>query len=167
MTSSKTYIGIDPGKHGAVAVLHPDHSGFVWDFELKKVSNNSRCETRLDGLAFRKMISQVRGVVVLEKTHGYGTKKKMDVFSMGETRGVILGILDGCRIPVIEVTPQQWKKHFGLQQDKVVSDRDRKEAGRQLALRLLPQFKEHLSRKRDHDRADALLIALYAKEKGL
>jgi hypothetical protein len=57
------------------------------------------------------------------------------------------------------VTPSRWKRHHGI-----LGSADGKEAGRALALRLFPASAETFSRKKDHNRSDAALIARWAAE---
>ena len=61
-------------------------------------------------------------------------------------------------IPYKLVVPQSWKRHFNLRG----SD---KEAARKLAVRLVPCYDPLLSKKKDHNKSDALLIAIYGAQK--
>jgi hypothetical protein len=76
------------------------------------------------------------------------------VFKFGCAYGSILGILAALKIRTILVSPTVWKRHFALDSDK--------EKSRALALRTFAKTPEHFSRKRDHGRAEAALLALYS-----
>ena len=69
--------------------------------------------------------------------------------------GLIRGVLAGAGVPIISVTPAKWKKHFSLNNDA--------EKSRALAIRRFPGM-DTLARKKDHGRAEALLIALWKLE---
>jgi crossover junction endodeoxyribonuclease RuvC len=65
------------------------------------------------------------------------------------------GVVSALGIQTHLVAPSRWKKHFRLSADK--------DEARGLALRLWPNS-EHFSRKKDHGRAEAALIARYGAE---
>ena len=161
----KIYIGIDPGVTGAIVRIYHDDSFHVIDLPVLTETVGKRRETRIDGLALWKLIPQIRSTVVLEKTqavhggHGLNTQANT-TFSMGQTRGLVLSVLDICRMPRVDVTPQQWKKYFGL----IGCDKD---ASIERALALCPALREFLYLKKHHNRAEAWLLARYGKEKGL
>jgi len=167
---NKIYIGIDPGKQGFIAILHDDDSGFLEELPFKPVPNGSRNETRIDGRKFRKMIPSIRSTVILEKTQSYGVRPHT-MFDMGQTRGIIVGILDDCMMPLIEVTPQQWKKHFGLPQGrepgetKAEARKRAKKASIALAKKMFPRFAKQIGE--NDNKAEALLLARYGKDLGL
>jgi len=154
---NKIYIGIDPGVTGAIAILHDDDSGFLEKLPTRRVPNKSRREKRIDGREFYKLIPKIRSTVVLEKTQPM-RDSAMTAFSMGQSRGILYGILDACMMPVFDVTPQQWKKHFGL----IGKGKD---ASIAKAVELYPRWKERIGR--NHNLAEALLLARYGKDLGL
>ena len=67
------------------------------------------------------------------------------------------GICHGLGISVVKVRPQAWKKYFNFKKGK--------DESRVRALERYPQLVDVLKRKKDHNRADALFIALYGFEK--
>ena len=74
-------------------------------------------------------------------------------FKFGAPYGAVLGVLAALKIQTHLVAPAAWKKHFRLDSDK--------EKSRALALRTFAASPEHFSRKKDHNRAEAALLALY------
>lgn len=74
-------------------------------------------------------------------------------FLYGRAVGALEAIVQGLMIPMTLVTPQTWKRACELPADK--------EASRVLALKTFPGVAEHLARKGDHGRAEAILIAYY------
>jgi crossover junction endodeoxyribonuclease RuvC len=77
-------------------------------------------------------------------------------FRFGVAYGAVLGILGALTVPFHLVSPTVWKKHFHLSKDK--------DASRALALRRFPACAQHFERKKDHNRAEAALLALYGYE---
>jgi crossover junction endodeoxyribonuclease RuvC len=77
------------------------------------------------------------------------------MFSFGRTFGALQMALVAVNIPHTIVTAQAWKKAAGI---PTGAD---KEAGRRRALQLFPGEAAHLARKRDHARADAMLLACF------
>lgn len=93
----------------------------------------------------------------IEKVGAMPGQGVTSMFSFGYGFGVWMGILAALKIPHTLVTPQAWKKEMFAGYDK---DTD----SRVIARRLFPvQTEESLSRKKDHGRADALLIAEYGR----
>jgi len=169
----KIYVGVDPGVTGAVAFLQ-DGDTRIADIPVLTVPNGNRKETMIDARELASMIqntilsmnhdyqlipNKYEIIVVLEKTQPM-KDSAMTAFSMGQTRGIIIAVAALMEIPIINVTPQKWKKHFGLLNCE-------KDASRTLAMERFPLLRDQLRRKKDHDRAEAVLIALYGKELNL
>ena len=81
-------------------------------------------------------------------------------FNFGKGAGMWLGILAGMGIPYAEVHPTTWKGRMLRDQGKG------KDASRVKALAVWPQTAKSLARKKDHGRADALLMAAYGRITG-
>lgn len=157
-------MGIDPGITGGFAAICSTHI-LVDDLPVLTEANGKRKEKALDAnelykkvCAFRDMPPQlralgVRTVVYVERTHAM-KDSAMTAFSMGQSRGIILAVLAIAGVSFVQVDPQKWKKFHGL----IGCDKD---ASRTLAIQKYPQMREFLERKKDHNRAEALLIADY------
>jgi hypothetical protein len=74
-------------------------------------------------------------------------------FKFGMVYGAVLGVLATLKIQTYLVAPSVWKRHFRLDSDK--------EKARNAALRVFAKTPKHFSRKRDHNRAEASLIAVF------
>ena len=165
------YIGIDPGSSGAVAVIDGDtglvHS--VWNFPTtikangKKIINTIELYWNLDELA--DIENDL--IIVSEQVNSRKGNDMPSVFTFGVTCGRIWGICEMFVENVVYVSPQKWKKYFGIIKSKEQTPTEAKEMSRQKALELHPEAEEYLKRKKDHDRAEALLIARYAWENKL
>ena len=94
------------------------------------------------------------GRAYLERVNAFPGQGVGSMFSLGMSFWGAAGVLAACGIPCQLVAPQDWKRHFGLEKDKADS--------LALARRYFPNI--DLSRKKDHGRAEALLIARYGAE---
>jgi len=151
-------VGIDPGLKGAVAILNLENK-MNWVFNIpihprgdikgKNEVNFRELYLHLEPLSL--IHDDVR--VYLESVHAMPGQGVTSMFSMGHTFGGIRGVIASLGFPVELISPQKWKKHFGLNKDKELS--------RSLAIKHFPDMAGDLKRKKDSDRAEALLIALY------
>jgi crossover junction endodeoxyribonuclease RuvC len=76
------------------------------------------------------------------------------MFNFGQSFGVIKGICAALNLPIYFVRPTKWKKHFNL-------IKTNKDASRTKVIEAYPEISNKLHRKKDSNRADAILIALY------
>ena len=81
------------------------------------------------------------------------------MFNFGQTFGAIKGITAALNLPIYFVRPSKWKKHFDL----IKSSKD---ASRTKAIEIYPSLAEKLSKKKDVNKSDAILIARYFSETG-
>jgi crossover junction endodeoxyribonuclease RuvC len=79
------------------------------------------------------------------------------MFNFGQSFGVIKGICSALRLPINFIRPTKWKKHYNL----IGSDKD---ASRTKVIELFPDISSKISRKKDSNKADAILIAKYFEE---
>jgi crossover junction endodeoxyribonuclease RuvC len=144
-------LGIDPGISGAIAFYFPGIPSRVCAEDVPVAAG----EINAAGLAerIRKMRPDVAIVERVSSRPGQGVRS---TFKFGAAYGVVCGVLATLEIRCHRVSPAVWKRHFKLPADK--------EASRALALRLFPATAEHFSRKKDHGRAEAALIARYGSE---
>jgi crossover junction endodeoxyribonuclease RuvC len=164
---SKIYIGIDPGVTGALGVIFPDTwKNKVIDMPTISVANGRRKESRAWGKALFDIIdmidmkrNDVPVMAIIERTHPM-KDSAMTAFSMGMSLIAAIDAVEIACIPYIMVNPSAWKKHFKLTK----CDKD---ASRTLAIQRFPELTDQLKLKKHHNRAEALLLALYGKEAGL
>jgi crossover junction endodeoxyribonuclease RuvC len=143
----KVYIGIDPGQTGAIAFIIAG-TARVYDFDDG------------DALSFLKKLwlADEPTKAVIEKVGSMPGQGVSSTFKFGTNFGTWIGRLEALEIPFDFVTPQKWKKAMFDSMPKG----DTKEMSRNRALRLFPHMAESLKRKKDHNRAEALLLAQYA-----
>ena len=79
------------------------------------------------------------------------------MFNFGQSFGILKGICSAMQLSVYFVRPAKWKKYFNL----INSEKD---ASRTKAIEIFPYFASKLSRKKDSNKADAILIASFFYE---
>tara|TARA_Y100000590_G_scaffold408261_1_gene499201 strand:+ start:219 stop:701 length:483 start_codon:yes stop_codon:yes gene_type:complete len=151
-------FGIDPGVSGAISIL-----------ENKKVIEIYDMPTMIDGKKNKKQVngSQVSNiikerlnnnnkeiVVVVEHVNAMPGQGVTSMFNFGQSFGVIKGICSALSIPIYFVRPTKWKKYFNL-------IKTNKDASRTKVIEVYPEISSKLSRKKDSNKADAILIARY------
>lgn len=145
------YIGIDPGAKGAMALLY-DNSRVPEIIPFNK-------EEYIDRLRLL-FYEEAPCVCCIEAVHSISGQGIASSFRFGESYGWLLGMLDTLCIPYQPITPQKWKKEFGLTADKAKSV--------EVCKQLFPGIKllrTDRSRKEDDNIAEAVLLSLYAKRK--
>ena len=155
--SKQLIVGIDPGLSGALAILDHDDVLLLEDLPTVQFSD-ARIKHRLDGVGLTAMLKPYAVDVLLaivEKVAARPGEAPSGAFSFGYSSGVIAGVLGALQIPITTVQPAVWKKAMGLGSSKDLS--------RARALELFPAMADKLARKKDHDRAEALLMAEWGR----
>lgn len=150
-------IGIDPGMSGAVAVLADGEPLSVFDMPRNDDEVDAGALAEELRLIFRDhpgahvsaCIESVNAAPINGRRQG-----TTSMFNFGQSYGKAKAVIEVLRIPCAFVVPSKWKRDFGI------AGEDKDEA-RQLAIRRFPSAKQWLGRKKDHGRADALLLALW------
>jgi len=93
-------------------------------------------------------------IVVVEHVNAMPGQGVTSMFNFGQSFGVIKGICAALGLPIYFVRPTKWKKHFNL-------IKTNKDASRTKVIEAYPELSSKLYRKKDSNRADAILIALY------
>lgn len=149
------FIGVDPGFSGAVATILEDGTLEVEDMPtLKNVKG--KVEIDLHGLYSVLHPEGFECFAVVEQVGAMPGQGVTSMFRFGQSYGAIQMAVAAHKIPVAYVTPVRWKKHFGLTRGKDVS--------RGLAMQRFPDRADWFKRVKDDGRAEAALLALYAKE---
>jgi Holliday junction resolvasome RuvABC endonuclease subunit len=149
------FCGIDPGLTGALAFLNTtDATLSIYDMPTVKVITGDSTRTRMEP----EKLSFIFGfekpdAVLIEKVHSTPNDGHVGAFTFGKATGLVIGVMCGMAIPWSETTPGKWKKDM-----RVPADKDKAVT---VATRLFPACKRFWTRKMDHGRAEAALIALY------
>ena len=144
--------GIDPGATGAIA-FRDLTTGHVVVFDLPTLAKLHGKGRILDGAAFASLVmSHKPTLAIIENQHAMPGQGVSSVFNLGLMYGGLFTALQILAVPIREVSPATWKKAAGLN-GKV------KEVSRALAINWHPEAAECLARKKDHNRAEAILIS--------
>ncbi|CAM8964524.1 unnamed protein product [Rhodiola kirilowii] len=161
--ASNLVIGIDPDLSGALAVLRTDSAGCsaeVFDSPTLKVLVGSRVRRRLDANSIVKLLRSFGApfgtTAYIEQSIPFPQDGKQGWWSGGFGYGLWIGVLVASGFSVIPVSSLMWKNEYELSGSQMCKDDSRK-----LASTLFPSLSEQLKRKKDHGRAEALLIAAY------
>jgi len=155
MSQKPLTIGIDPGLHGAVAVHDGERIVLLEDMPTVQFSN-ARIKHRVDGAMLASLIAPYAAdcrVAVVERVAARPGEAASGAFCFGFTSGCILGVLGALRVPVTLPMPVTWKRAMKLGKDKNLS--------RSRAIELYPDLADQLKRIKDHDRAEAVLLATW------
>ena len=147
------YIGIDPGKTGAVAILNAYHDTQLIDAYKCPMLGKAYDEKRMATL-LRPLTDEPR-FAILEKVHSMPKQGAVSGFNFGMGFGIWRGILSALEIPYELITPQKWKKEFSLIGKE-------KRASTDVAQRLYPKF-HFPTTLAGTGISDAVLMAEYGK----
>ena len=95
--------------------------------------------------------------VIIEQVSAMPGQGVTSMFNFGQSYGILKGICSAMQLPMYFVRPAKWKKYFNL----INSEKD---ASRTKAIEIFPYFAPQLSRKKDSNKADAILIASFYYE---
>lgn len=145
-------MGVDPGSvSAAYAIL--DDTG-----EWRDVDDVPVVDRMVDASEFSRIVGFWNPrEAIIERVSAMPKQGIASAFRFGWGVGLLRGVLLANGVSLYEVAPTKWKKHFGLNSEA--------EKSRELAIRYWPGCQK-LSRKKDHGRAEALLLARYHRETG-
>jgi len=150
-------IGIDPGISGAVCIL--ENKKIIEIYDTPTMIDGKKNKRQVNGAQISNIIKSMlcknkEVVVVVEHVNAMPGQGVTSMFNFGQSFGVIKGICAALALPISFVRPTKWKKHYNLINTN-------KDASRTKAIELYPKNSGDLSRKKDSNRADAILIARY------
>ena len=153
-------IGIDPGLSGGIAIL--DDNKVKDLFDMPVMSDGKKNKRQLNSALLVKLIKDnIKNledtIMVVEQVNAMPGQGVTSMFNFGQTFGAIKGICAALGLPIFFVRPAKWKKHFEL----INSSKD---ASRTKAIEMYPSISEQLSKKKDVNKSDAILIARYYSE---
>lgn len=150
-------LAIDPGLSGSIALFNPT-TRHIDVYDMPTItSKNGRPETNLHQLATMLRITETgRHLALIEQVNAMPGQGVTSMFRFGQNFGACQMAVTGNGWETHYVVPVVWKKHFKLGSVKGAS--------RQTALQLFPQMAHMLSREKDHGRAEAMLLTLYAAQ---
>ena len=155
-------IGIDPGISGSICFL--DNGKILDVIEMPIMTDGKKNKKQVNGSQVYNEISkrikqfeknQIR--VVIEHVSAMPGQGVTSMFNFGQSFGILKGICTAMQLSMYFVRPAKWKKYFNLLNSE-------KDASRTRAIEIFPYFSSQLSRKKDSNKADAILIASFYHE---
>ena len=155
-------IGIDPGLSGAIAILEKNIVKSLFDMPV--MPEGKKNKRQLNSAQLVKIIKDnikdnEEVNVVVEQVNAMPGQGVTSMFNFGQTFGAIKGVCAALNLPIFFVRPSKWKKHFEL----INSSKD---ASRTKTIEMYPSLSDQLSKKKDVNKSDAILIARYYNETG-
>tara|TARA_B100001250_G_scaffold334778_1_gene300786 strand:- start:265 stop:756 length:492 start_codon:yes stop_codon:yes gene_type:complete len=155
-------IGIDPGISGSICFFM---DGEIIDvIEMPTMTEGKKNKKQVNGSQIfneiserTKKIDKKNIKVVIEQVSAMPGQGVTSMFNFGQSFGILKGICSSMQLSMYFVRPAKWKKYFNL----INSEKD---ASRTRAIEIFPYFSQQLSRKKDSNKADAILIASFYYE---
>ena len=150
-------IGVDPGISGAISII--ENKKIIEVYDTPTMIDGKKNKRQINGAQVTNIFKErLNGekevVVVVEHVNAMPGQGVTSMFNFGQSFGVIKGICAALNLPIYFVRPSKWKKHFNL-------IKTNKDASRTKVIEVYPEISSKLHRKKDSNRADAILIALY------
>jgi crossover junction endodeoxyribonuclease RuvC len=161
VTAHTIWLGIDIGLTGAVAAIDWQGRVQIADLATTAVDGKRTVNRRLSALELRRTVYALcpaveSTVAVIEDIHaGFGQGAAARA-SLMHSRGIVEAVLELCHTETVIVSPRTWKADLGL----LLA---RKSGSIERAVALYPQAAGYLRRQKDHNRAEALLLAHWLK----
>lgn len=165
-------FGIDIGLTGAVAVFTASGQFVeVFDIPTRPAGEKAFVKTIVAASELATELQKRRTdgslpicyVEDLAATNTGTTIGASSLFSLGASYGRVMTVLELMGWPTVTYRPGDWKRYFGLTKKR--GEEKDKDASRKLALKLYPEAERFLSRKKDHNRAESILIARFGMDR--
>ena len=155
-------IGIDPGISGSICFFQ---DGKIIDVvEMPTMTEGKKNKKQVNGSQiFNEISKRIKNKdkkdvrVIIEQVSAMPGQGVTSMFNFGQSFGILKGICSAMQLPMYFVRPAKWKKYFNL----IKSEKD---ASRTRAIEIFPYFSSELSRKKDSNKADAILISSFYYE---
>ncbi len=152
-------IGIDPGISGSICFFE---DGVIKDVvEMPTMIEGKKNKKQVNGSQiFNEISEKIKKIdkknvkVVIEHVTAMPGQGVTSMFNFGQSFGILKGICSAMQLSVYFVRPAKWKKYFNL----INSEKD---ASRTRAIEIFPYYSSNLSRKKDSNKADAILLASF------
>tara|TARA_Y100000996_G_scaffold306880_1_gene243712 strand:- start:662 stop:1156 length:495 start_codon:yes stop_codon:yes gene_type:complete len=155
-------IGIDPGISGSICFFK---DGKIIDvIEMPSMTDGKKNKKQVNSSqVYNEIFSRIKDIekkeikVVIEQVSAMPGKGVTSMFNFGQSFGILKGVCSAMQLPMYFVRPAKWKKYFNL----IKSEKD---ASRTRAIEIFPYYSSKLSKKKDSNKADAILIASFYYE---
>ena len=155
-------IGIDPGITGAICFFEDGELKDVIDMPTMASGNKNKKQINGSQI-FNEISLRIQNYkseninVIVEQVSAMPGQGVTSMFNFGQSFGVLKGVCAAMQLPIFFVRPAKWKKHFDL----INSSKD---ASRTKAIEMYPSISDQLSKKKDVNKSDAILIARFYSE---
>ena len=155
-------IGIDPGISGSICFFKNGEIKDVIDMPIMTEGKKNKKQVNGSQI-FNEISKRIKEIdkkdikVVIEQVSAMPGQGVTSMFNFGQSFGILKGICSAMQLPMYFVRPLKWKKYFNL----IKSEKD---ASRTRAIEIFPYFSSNLSKKKDSNKADAILIASFYYE---
>ena len=153
-------FGIDPGVSGAICILK---EGKILEvYEMPTMIDGKKNKRQVNGaevtnIFLKELNKENAAKVVVEHVTAMPGQGVTSMFNFGQSFGVLKGICAALKLPIYLVRPVKWKKYFNL-------IKTNKDASRTKVIEIFPYISSKISRKKDSNKADSILIAKYFEE---
>ena len=155
-------IGIDPGITGAICFF--DNGELKDVIDMPTMASGNKNKKQINGSQiFNEISLRIQNYkpeninVIVEQVSAMPGQGVTSMFNFGQSFGVLKGVCAAMQLPIFFVRPAKWKKHFDL----INSSKD---ASRTKAIEMYPSISDQLSKKKDVNKSDAILIARFYSE---
>ena len=155
-------IGIDPGISGSICFFQDGKINDV--VEMPTMTDGKKNKKQVNGSQiFNEISNRIKKIdkkdikVVIEQVSAMPGQGVTSMFNFGQSFGILKGICSAMQLPMFFIRPAKWKKYFNLINSQ-------KDASRTRAIEIFPYFSTQLSKKKDSNKADAILIASFYYE---
>ena len=155
-------IGIDPGISGSISFL--ENGKIIEVIDMPTMADGKKNKKQVNGAQiYNEILKKIKKFekenirVVIEQVSAMPGQGVTSMFNFGQSFGILKGICSAMQLPMYFVRPAKWKKYFNL----INSEKD---ASRTRAIEIFPYFSSQLSKKKDSNKADAILIASFYYE---
>ena len=153
-------VGIDPGLSGAIAILKENKVLGIFDMPVMAEGKKNKKQlnsAQLVNIIKDNINDKEEIAVVVEQVNAMPGQGVTSMFNFGQTFGAIKGVCAALKLPIFFVRPSKWKKHFEL----INSSKD---SSRTKVIEMYPSLSNQLSKKKDVNKSDAILIARFFNE---
>ena len=152
-------IGIDPGISGAICFFEDGQVNEIIDMPV--MAEGKKNKRQINGpQIYNEILKRINKfhkkdiTVVIEQVSAMPGQGVTSMFNFGQSFGVLKGICSAMQLSMFFIRPAKWKKYFGLIKTE-------KDASRTKVIEIFPYISSELSRKKDSNKADAVLIASF------
>ena len=154
-------IAIDPGISGSICFF--EDGKILEVLEMPTMIEGKKSKRQVNGAQiYNEILKRIDGSekqirVIIEQVSAMPGQGVTSMFNFGQSYGILKGICSAMQLPMFFVRPAKWKRYFNLINSQ-------KDASRTRAIEIFPYFSSQLSKKKDSNKADAILIASFYHE---